>query len=81
MGDFRQPRRQRDIQKSEHAADKPYGRVAPIARQCVMPALLRQQQPARAKHFPTDVLAGGLIGLAAEALVDAAVRAVSASAR
>ena len=38
-------------------------------------------QPAAAKHFPTDVAAGALVGLAAEWLVDRGVRALSASGR
>ena len=38
-------------------------------------------QPAGAKHFPSDVAAGALIGCLAELLVDRAARALNASAR
>ena len=38
-------------------------------------------QPAAAKHYPTDVAVGALIGVIAEALIERGVRAFSASAR
>ena len=38
-------------------------------------------QPARAKHFPSDVAAAALVAVAAELAVDRVARAISASAR